>query len=138
MVEIQSDDYIEVTGLLDWHEAVFAPKFVHCEPPGWLWGYDIHDHEDEDDLLPWPYEVEGANDLPTTLEQEELKLIFEECAGPEHSYLAYDEHSRLSRGLFRTATFGLDASHDWTAAKRILSEWDVLRQSLIQQQGKDL
>ena len=66
---------------------------------------------DEDGLLPWPYEVEKANDIPTTLEQEELKRIFEECAGPEYPSLAYDEHSRLSRGLFRIATIGLEASH---------------------------
>lgn len=138
MVEIQPDDCIEVTGILDWDETVFAPKFVNCEPPGWLWGYTIDDYVDEDGLLPWPYEVEGANDVPTTLEQQELKRIFEESAGSEYSSLAYNEHSRLSRGLFRIATLGLEASHHWKAAQRILREWDLLRQSLIHQQGKVL
>lgn len=133
MVEIQSDNCLEVTGILDWDEAVFAPKFVNCEPPGWLWGYNVDDHVDEDDSLPWPYEVEGANDLPSTPEQQELKCIFEESAGPGYLGLAYDEHSRLCRGLFRIATLGLEASHHWKAAERILKEWDVLRQSLRQQ-----
>ena len=132
MVKIQSDKSIEVTGILDWDEAVFAPKFVNCEPPGWLWGFKVNDHVDENGLLPWPYEMEGANALPSTVEQQELKRIFEECAGPEYLCLAYDEHSRLSRGLFRIATLGLNASHHWKAAERILRDWDALRQSLTQ------
>ncbi|KAL9070546.1 MAG: hypothetical protein Q9161_004843 [Pseudevernia consocians] len=129
MVEIQPDNSLEMTGILDWDEAIFAPKFVNCEPPGWLWGYNVDDHVDEDGSLPWPYEVVGANDLPSTQEQQELKRVFEECTGSEYPCLAYDEHSRLSRGLFRIATLGLGASHHWKAAERILREWDVLRKS---------
>ena len=121
MIEIQPDVCLEVTGILDWDEAVFAPKFVTSSLPGWLWSYDIDDPVDEDGLIPWLYEVEGANDVPTTPEQQELKLIFEECAGLENPSLAYDEHFRLSRGLFRIATLGLEADHHWKAAKRILS-----------------
>lgn len=133
MVEIQSDDSLNATAILDWDKAVFAPNFVNCEPLGWLWGYSVDEYVDEDDLIPWPYEVEGASGFPGTAEQQELKRVFEVYAGPEYASLAYNEHSRLSRGLFRIATLGLEASHHWKAAKRILREWDVLLQSLIQQ-----
>ncbi|MCJ1457731.1 hypothetical protein MMC28_008100 [Mycoblastus sanguinarius] len=124
MVKIEPDSSLKVTAILDWDEAVIAPKFVNCQPPGWLWGYDKDTHVDEDDLLPWPYE------LPSTLEQQELKRIFEEYAGPDYPRLAYDESSRFIRGLFRLATLGLTASWHFTAAERIVKEWKALRPSL--------
>ena len=128
MIEVCSEDSnsIRVTGILDWDEAVVAPKFVNCEPPGWLWGYDKDTHT-ENGLLPWPYELEGANSTPSTPEQQELKRIFDEHAGPEYPRLAYDDSSRLVRGLFRIATLGLPGSWFLTAAERIVKEWQVLR-----------
>ena len=127
MAKIQSDDTIQVTGILDWDEAVVAPKFINCEPPGWLWGFDP-DENPHDDVPTWPYEIPGANDKPSTTENQELKRVFEEYAGPEYLSLAYDEHFRLSRGLFRIAMAGLTASENFHAAKRIISDWARLRQ----------
>lgn len=129
MVEIFSEDSIRVTGILDWDEAVVAPKFVNCQPPGWLWGYD-KDTYTENSLLPWPYELEGANKTPSTLEQQELKSIFDKHAGLEYQRLAYEESSRLIRGLYRIATLGLTASWYLTAAERIVKEWNTLRPTL--------
>lgn len=129
MVEIHSEDSIRVTGILDWDEAVVAPKFVNCQPPGWLWGYDKDTHT-ENSLLPWPYELEGANNTPSTLEQQELKSIFDDHAGPEYPRLAYSESSRLMRGLYRVATLGLTANWHSTAAERIVKEWNILRPNL--------
>lgn len=129
MVEFHSEDSLRVTGILDWDEAVVAPKFVKCQPPGWLWGYDKDTHT-ENSLLPWPYELEGANNTPLILEQQELKVIFDSHAGPEYLRLAYDESSRLIRGLYRVATLGLTANWHNTAAERIVKEWNVLRPTL--------
>lgn len=132
MVRSQTDMSIEITAILDWDEAVFAPKFVNCMPPAWLWDDEYENHFDENDLDPWPYELEGANTTPPTLEKQEIKRIFEEHAGPEYPHLAYDEHFRLTRGLFRVAKDGLDDSNKWKAVERILGEWETLRQSLIE------
>lgn len=129
MVDIDSDDHIRITSILDWDEAVFAPKLVNCQPPGWLWGYDEDTHT-ENSLLPWPYELEGANDIPSTVEQQELKRIFEDCAGLEYPRLAYDHSARLVRGLYRLATLGLGASWDFRAGERIVKEWNLLRPGL--------
>ena len=129
MVDVRSDNSIQITGILDWDETVFAPKFVNCEPPGWLWGYDKETHT-ENSVLPWPYELEGASKLPSTPEQQELKSIFDEHAGPEYPRLAYEESSRLIRGLYRIATLGLTASWHSTAAERIVKEWEILRTTL--------
>lgn len=130
MAKIHPDGSVQVTGILDWDEAIVAPKFVNCEPPGWLWGFDPDDLPHED-LLTWPYEMPGANDVPPTLEKQQLKRIFEEYPGPEYLSLAYGEQFRMSRGLFRVAVFGLTSSENYSAADRIISDWVRLRQSLI-------
>lgn len=130
MAKVQSDGSIKITAILDWDEAVIAPRFVNCQPPWWLWAEEGDERIDEEGLLPWPYELEAASDFPATAEKQELKRLFEECAGPEYWHLAYDEQSRLSRGLFTLATQGLPASEHYKAAERILREWKVLRQTL--------
>ena len=135
MVEIHSEGSIQITGILDWDEAVVAPKFVNCEPPGWLWGYDKETHT-ENGLLPWPYELEGANNKPSTLQEQELKSIFEECAGTEYLRLAYDESSRLIRGLYRVTTLGLTASWHHAAAERIVRDWNILRPTLAHKDSR--
>ena len=106
-------------------------KFVNCMPPAWLWDDGQANQVDEHGLDPWPYELRGANDTPSTPEKQEIKRVFEENAGPEYPSLAYDEHSRLSRALFRIARDGLDDNSNWKAAERILEEWEILRQSLM-------
>lgn len=74
----------------------------------------------------------GADDVPSTPVRRELKGIFEECAGPEYLSLAYDEQFRMSRGLFRIAVFGLTSSENYSAADRIVGDWQKLRRSLTQ------
>ena len=130
MAKIQPDGCVQVTGILDWDEAIVAPKFVNCEPPGWLWGFD-DDHVPHTDLPAWPYEIPGANDVPKTSEQQELKRIFEESAGAEYVSMAYDEHFRLCRGLFRVALFGLTSNENYEAAERIIGDWARLRQEMV-------
>lgn len=129
MAKIESDASVRVTGILDWDDAVVAPKLINCEPPGWLWGFDPDDVPYEG-LPIWPYEIPGANDEPSTPEDRELKRIFEEYAGPEYFTLAYDEHCRLGRGLFRIAVAGLTSSENFHAAKRIISDWARLREDM--------
>lgn len=130
MTRVRLDGSIEIVAILDWDEAIYAPNFVNCHPPGWIWGYEFADRVDENDLLLWPYELEGANNIPPTPEQQELKRLFEEYAGADYLRLAYDQHYRLSRGLFRIAIDGMDSNSSFDAAERILREWESLRQSL--------
>lgn len=129
MANIQPNGSVQVTGILDWDEAVVAPKFVNCEPPGWLWGFD-DDHTPHKDLPAWPYEIPGADDVPPTSEGQELKRLFEEHAGSEYVSMAYDEHFRLCRGIFRVALYGLTSSEHYEAAERIVSDWARLREDM--------
>ncbi|KAL8784049.1 MAG: hypothetical protein Q9195_009199 [Heterodermia aff. obscurata] len=131
MGQIQSDGSFAVTGILDWDEAIFAPKFMSCMPPAWLWDDAVFDeHRVEDDGLdPWPYELRGANVTPSTLEKQELKRIFEHHAGSQWLRWAYDDSYRLCRGLFRIAREGLNDNQSWKAAERILEEWERMYRS---------
>lgn len=122
MAKILLDGSADVTAILDWDEAVFAPKFVNCRPPWWIWGRSDNDLIDVDG-----FERCGANDVPHTPEHRELKCIFEESAGSEYVRLAYNEVFRLCRGLFSIATQGLRSSEQYNAARRIVDEWEVLR-----------
>ena len=124
-----SNSSLKVTAILDWDEAVFAPKFVCCLPPLWLWSDNNaekdKDRVDENGVDPWPYELEGADEVPVSAEKKELKRLFEECAGTEYRRLAYSECFRLGRVLFYLAIKGLVSSENWKAAERVLRDWEV-------------
>lgn len=47
MVDVGEDGLLEVKAVLDWDSACFAPQFVGCEPPMWLWNWNEDDYEDE-------------------------------------------------------------------------------------------
>lgn len=134
-VQTEEKESIQVTGILDWDEAVFAPKFVSCEPPAWLW-QDNFDRVGKNSIENRPVEVESAiNSVASTSDKQELKCIFEENAGDEYMALAYGEASRLGRRLFRIATNGFHGTRTsgdnyLKAAERIVTEWKVLQQSL--------
>ncbi len=130
IAETPADGSIRVTGIIDWDEAIVAPKFVCCYPPSWLWGFRPF-FADHHGLPERPYEIPGANDVPSTPGNRELKRIFEEHAGPEYMSLAYNETSRMSRGLFKIARFGLTRSENVAAAEQIIKDWARLRQSLM-------
>jgi len=109
-----------VSGILDWDSAIFAPSFLAYKPPSWIW--DWQDDEDEDEL--------SANDDPKTAEARELKLIFEEAAGPVYARFAYVSVYRLARRLVRFALFGIRSSEDCREADEMLHEWSAIQQGL--------
>ena len=129
MVILPSRDTIEITGILDWDDAVFAPKCVACRPPSWTWGHnDISDFNNH--LSRKLYELGVANDVSLTPRQQELKTILDEHAGPEYSRLAYDESSTLIRGLFALASGRLTLDFHEEVAERIVMEWDLLNPTM--------
>ena len=132
MAEIQPDDSIKLTAVLDWDEAMFAPKFVNCQPPWWLWEEEGDDRVDEKGWPTWPYELPAAEGFPATPENQELKRLFEEHAGPEYQHLATDTYCRLGRGLFILAREGLAGSQHYDAAEKIIQEWKEMKESLME------
>ena len=117
MVQIQSG-VPKITGIIDWDMAIFAPDWVSCKPPTWVWNWKNGGNEDE----------EVANEEPLTVEQQQLKDLFDELVGFDFRYNTYQPHYRLARQLFCFARYGLRSSDLRDEAEKMLGEWEVLYQ----------
>ena len=124
MVETGPDDYIRITGILDWDSALFAPKFVSCRPPWWLW---------QDELFPEDAmkSEKNANIKPYDPELLEVKNIFEEIVGNEYNRFAYQPQYLLSRRLFDIALYGVHSNEDAIEVQEIVKEWSKLDKELM-------
>ena len=118
MVEVRSDKDITVTGILDFDSAVFAPTFVSCYPPWWLW---------QDETQPGDAMVDESqsNETPPDPELVEIKRIFEETVGDEFLRYAYQPQYRLARKLFKIACHGNRSNETWKNIEDFLHEWDA-------------
>ena len=126
MANINSDDSLSITGILDWDSAVFAPRFVGCAPPMWLWAWD---DEEEDET--------HANDTPSTPEDQEIKRIFEETVGDDFQFYAYKPEYRLARKLFHFAQSGIRSSTEDEEAEELLKEWAEIYESRMASAKQD-
>ena len=116
MAEIGPDKSLTVSGILDWDSAMFAPRFVGCAPPMWIWAWS---NEGEEDQF-------HANDTPATPEQEELKSLFEDAVGPDFLEYAYRREYRLARKLTQFAIEGINSSTDIDDVEQLLAEWAAI------------
>lgn len=114
MVDIEEDGKLKITGILDWDLAMFAPKWVHCRPPMWIWNWLDGGNEDH----------RKANDTPPTEEQQELKELFDENMGSDYTFCAYNTAYRLARTLFRIALWGICSEKAVDDAESLLEEWE--------------
>ena len=117
MARVQPDGSLEITGILDWDSAIFAPRFAGCVPPMWLWAW-APDDEDEDES--------HADDTPATPEQQELKQLFEEAVGPAFLEYAYRPEYRLARTLLQFAIYGIRSSEDHKEVDSLLDDWAAM------------
>ncbi len=121
LVQILPNGSLSISGVVDWDSAAFAPKFVSCAPPSWLWTNQ-------------EYYDEGENEtsiMPSTPEQEEIKEAFDDVVGFDWRWLAYRPEYRLARELFYFAQHGLQNGSAQERAARFLKEWAALYDSLI-------
>ena len=118
MVEIRPDNSITVTGVLDFDSAVFAPKFVSCYPPWWLW-------QDETQPGNALEEESHSNETPPDPELVEIKRIFEETVGDDFLRYSYQPQFRLARKLFKIACHGNCSNETWKKIEEFLDEWDA-------------
>ena len=121
MVQFLSDGSLKISGIVDWDSAAFAPKFVSCAPPLWLWTerkyYDAEESE--------------ASSTPSTPEQEQIKEAFDDAVGFDWTWFAYRPEYRLARELFYFARHGLQDGEAQKKAARLLKDWAALYDSLI-------
>ena len=116
MVELGPQDSIRVTGVLDWDEALFGPKWVSCRPTWWLW----QDEKYTEDAM---VEEEHANDTPDDPELLEIKTIYEEIVGEEYVRFAYQPQYLIARRLFDIALHGNNTNESMREAEAIIDHW---------------
>ena len=129
MVELQSG-VPKITGIIDWDLAMFAPDWVSCKPPMWIWNWLDGGSEDES----------RANEEPPTAEQQELKDLFDELVGFDFRFNAYQPHYRLARQLFQFARYGLRNPEMKDNAEKALEEWKAMyeeRQAAWEQRERE-
>lgn len=122
------DSSLSISGILDWDSAVFAPRFVGCVPPMWIWAWNAEEPEDE----------AHANDPPRTPERQELKHLFEDAVGEKFLRFAYLPQYRIARRLFKFAQQGMSASWHLEEADKLISDWATMRPSHLPEIGNPL
>ena len=128
MVEVRSDDSITVTGVLDFDSACFAPTFVSCYPPWWLW----QDETQPGDALE---DETQSNEPPPDPELLEIKRIFEETVRESFLRYAYHPRFRLARRLFKIACHGNCSNDAWKNIEDFLEEWDAFYKAEVEDYG---
>lgn len=114
MVEIQDDGLPKITGIVDWDLACFAPDWVGCKPPVWIWNWLDGGSEDE---------AKANDEEGLDAEQKELKAVFDGMEGGEFRYYAYEPHYRVAREMFKFARYGLPSGELRGEAEKVLEEW---------------
>ena len=118
MVEFPPGEPLKITGYLDWDSAVFAPRFVACAPPWWLW-------QDDDDETDYQDDESKANETPAQAHKQEIKRAFEETVGEDFLTYAYEPQFQLARKLFHIAMHGNNAQMQLQLVENFLDEWQV-------------
>ena len=117
LAKLGPNGFLEITGILDWDEAIFCPKFLSSVAPMWIWAWSDEDEEDE----------RKANDIPEDPQMQELKSLFERTVGPEYLHYAYEPGYRLARKLCEFALHGLHSSWNIKEADDLIEEWNSLQ-----------
>ncbi|KAF1952775.1 hypothetical protein CC80DRAFT_571559 [Byssothecium circinans] len=119
LVDVKDSATVEVTGVLDWDTAVFAPKFMAYRAPFWLWTDDDVDSYEEDDEDKATVEPEGEK-------EKALKRVFEAEASEEFKKFAFAPEAMLARRMFAILKGGMFSGQAVQEAEDILSEWEDL------------
>ncbi|KAF2636568.1 hypothetical protein P280DRAFT_408757 [Massarina eburnea CBS 473.64] len=119
LVNVKDASTVQVTGVIDWDFASFAPKFMAYRAPFWLWNAEDMDSYDEDN-------EENANVSPEGETQKELKRVFENAASDEFKKFAFQPEAMLARRMFEILKKGMFSSGAVEEAEAILEEWKDL------------
>ncbi|KAF2093465.1 hypothetical protein NA57DRAFT_81392 [Rhizodiscina lignyota] len=123
LVSTADGDQAAITGVLDWDLAVFAPNFMGCMPPEWIWRWEhLEDHNENDDS--------GSHLVSSDPEAQELKHIFENGVSTKYLAFAFRDEYRLARKVCRIAMEGMRSDDTWKGYDEILKLWPQLSDQL--------
>lgn len=101
-----------LSAVLGCKDVFFAPAFMSCSSPSWLW-----DLEEDDQPL-----FAIANREPASPEGKKLKKIFDKAAGDVYRRFAYEVPYHILRRLM---TFAITGFGSWSEEKGVIALCDV-------------
>ncbi|KAK8086817.1 hypothetical protein PG994_001791 [Apiospora phragmitis] len=136
-----------VTGIIDWDDANFVPRFAARLPPRWLWQTGWWKHEDKDDETEENNDDEYENDecadgkdefywveeplddegnAPETPDDAEIKRVFEEAVGEHWVWEATSPWFPLARRILQFSQRTLFWGRDFPLITEWKDRWDGL------------
>lgn len=116
LIDIRDRSTANLSGIIDWDMAIFAPAFMHCKAPQWLWDWSDGEEGDERKVA----------DAPTDLVDCAVKRAFEDAVGQRYLRYAYTPEYRIARNMFRLAIEGIEDNESYAIAENIISDWNEL------------
>jgi aminoglycoside phosphotransferase (APT) family kinase protein len=113
---ITSPSTLEITAIIDWDMACFAPQVVALRAPFWAW-MSAGESEWDEDVVIFPCD---------TNEQEALKDAFDEEASADFWRCALSHEAIIARKLFSVTTSGLLTKTNADLARDLCIQWDEL------------
>ncbi|KAF2650063.1 hypothetical protein K491DRAFT_570426, partial [Lophiostoma macrostomum CBS 122681] len=119
LVEVRDEEHVEITGILDWDSAIFAPSFMAYKPPYWLW-YPAEAATREFDR------EESANIEPASEHGRVMKQIFLKNASPEFLKYAFAPEAIIARKVLTHLRHGFKHKAHAEMAMATIEEWQQL------------
>ncbi|KAI0009680.1 kinase-like domain-containing protein [Xylariaceae sp. FL0662B] len=132
MVDFTPD--IVITGVLDWDEASFGPRFAGRIPPWWLWwdrprrGTDERENTENSSAEPLDRQKWELRYNPASPEQAEIKKVFEDAVGEDWVAEATKKQYPFARKLFEFSQENCLLGNETEKAKKWKELWDALWQ----------
>jgi hypothetical protein len=98
---VRNNISVDILVMKGWHHALYAPAYVTCRPPSWLWhglaaslpAHDLYEH--------------FPTKKPRSEQELEIKALFDQVMGKEYCRRAYGEAYVMLRRMFFWLQYGI-------------------------------
>jgi aminoglycoside phosphotransferase (APT) family kinase protein len=116
MGEIKDSKTVEITGVVDWDSAFFAPYFMASRAPLWAWR-----PEDESAIR------ETEHLAPKTEDDRKAYNAFIKTASSQYRRSAFSDEAILLRDMFEVIVYGISYPKRRQMAEEIIQRWKKLK-----------
>jgi hypothetical protein len=117
LATVTSESKVQITGVMGWDRALFAPAFVSARAPSFLWNGGFDSEGDEGDVLVKPEDTELW----------EAKRTFEKVVGEGFLEEAYSPGGIMARRLWHFLLNGFTSGADIFLAEKTVEEFERLQ-----------
>ncbi|KAF1912207.1 hypothetical protein BDU57DRAFT_522347 [Ampelomyces quisqualis] len=121
LAAITSPSTVDITGIIDWDDSCFAPKFMAFRSPFWLWMTEDSDASCGDDE-----HEKNAHLNPASDNDRAVQRVFLENASDEYKRFAFAPEAFLARRMYGILRSGLYDEWTMSEAEAVIREWAEL------------